>query len=55
MNILTGQLCIKLVKANAMLSKICYFVNEIPFIIQPRDNPLFHLTKFALYREIIYV
>ena len=23
-----NQLCVKLVKANAMLSKICYFVNE---------------------------
>ena len=39
MNILTGQLCIKLVKANTMLSKICYFVNEIPFIIPLRDDP----------------
>ena len=60
-----NQPCVKLVKTNAMLSKIWYFVNKttvwpvlLSFIliyfmyVLLGDNLLFHLLGCAFYREI---
>ena len=64
-----NQLCVKLVKANVMISKICYFVNEttlrdlsillssIPIYLMHvllGDNPSSHPIEFAFHREMLY-
>ena len=64
-----NQICVKFVKANAMLSKIWYFVNEttlrsIYFAILDSHlshvctawvNPLFYLVELAFYREMLCI
>ena len=63
-----NQFCVKLVKANAMLCKICYLLmkplsdlsillSSIPVYLMHvllRDNPLSHLIEFAFDREMLY-
>ena len=61
-----NHLCVKLVKANAMLSKIRFMLmstlsnlsilpSSILIYLMLGDNPLFHLIEFAFYREMLYV
>ena len=60
-----NQICVKLVKTNAMLLKILYFVNEttlrsIGFVMFHSHallavNPLFHFINCAFYRKMLYI
>ena len=64
-----NQLCVKLVKANAMLSKTCYLVNEticqciyfaifnyhLSYACTAWGQSLFHLIEFLFYREMLYI